>query len=62
VIHKFAATYFCRQDENTQIEKAHEIFREKLVGNSSHVAVKVEIFASKPKISKPLNELRILFF
>ena len=54
-----AATYFCRQDENPQIEKAHEIFRESLAGKDSYLAIEIEILTSRPKISKPLNELRV---
>jgi len=53
-----AATYLCRQDDNTQIEKTREFFYENFAG--SFIAVETEIFASKPKISKPLIELRVL--
>ena len=55
-----AGTYFCRQDEDSQIEKAHEIFKENLVGADSYVVIEIEIETSKPKISKPLNELRVI--
>ena len=55
-----AATYFCMQDENPQIEKAHEIFKENLAGKSSYLAIETEILTSRPKISRPLNELRLV--
>jgi DNA-binding transcriptional MerR regulator len=54
-----AATFICRQDENPQIEKAHDIFAQKLIGVDSYIAIESEIFTSKPKISKPLHELRV---
>jgi len=57
-----AATYFCRQDENPQIENAHEIFKENLAGITSYITIETEILTSKSKIGKPLNELRLLCF
>ena len=54
-----AATYFCRQDENSLIENTHEIFKENLAGTDSYIAIETEILTSKPKIAEPLNELRV---
>jgi len=55
-----AGVYFCRQDDNSQIENAHMIFKGNLAGTSSFLAIETEILTSKPKISKPLNELRVI--
>ncbi|MCL2171701.1 MAG: hypothetical protein FWB71_06050, partial [Defluviitaleaceae bacterium] len=54
-----AATYFCRQDQNLQIENAHQIFNKHLAGANSFIAIETEILTSKPKISNPINELRV---
>ncbi|MCL2367806.1 MAG: MerR family transcriptional regulator [Oscillospiraceae bacterium] len=55
-----AATYFCRQGENPQIENTQEIFKENLLGKGSYLAIETEIFTSKYKIGKPLHELRVI--
>ena len=55
-----AATCLCRQDANPQIENARAVFGEKLAGIDSFIVIETEILTSKPKISKPLNELRII--
>ncbi|MCL2294848.1 MAG: MerR family transcriptional regulator [Spirochaetes bacterium] len=53
-------TYFCMQSKISQIESAHQIFRDYLKGKDSFIAIETEIYASKYEISKPLNELRVL--
>ena len=55
-----AATYFCRQDGNSQIEHARKVFGESIAGVDSYIAIETEILTSKPKISQPLNELRVI--
>jgi DNA-binding transcriptional MerR regulator len=55
-----ASTYFCRQDEIPQIECVSDIFKDSLTDNTSYLAIETEIFTSTSKISKPLNELRVI--
>ena len=55
-----AGTYFCRQDDRSTIEDAPDIFREELRGKDSFLAIETEIFTGKHKISKPVNELRVI--
>ena len=52
-----AGTFLCRHDENSQIENAHKIFN--LVGIGSYIAIQTAI-TSKLKISKPMNEVRVM--
>jgi len=53
-----AGKYFCRQSDNSQIEKTCELFGEYFTG--SYLAIETEIFIGKHKISKPLSEVRVL--
>jgi len=55
-----AGTYICRQSEDTQIEQALEIFNEQLKDTDSFMAIEAEVFTGKHKITKPLNELRVI--
>jgi DNA-binding transcriptional MerR regulator len=55
-------TYFCMQSEDSQIEKAPQIFNEYLQGKDSFLIIETEIFARKYEINKPLNELRLIIF
>lgn len=54
-------TYFCRQDANSNIEQAPEIFKEQLAGKDSFLVIEIEeIFIGKHKKSKPISELRVI--
>ena len=55
-----ACTYYCRQDKDSQIEKAAEIFKEQLAGCESFLAIEIEMFTARHKVSEPVNELRVL--
>jgi len=52
--------YFCVLGQETQIEKAPEIFRGLLSEGSSFIAIETDIFAARYKIYQPMQELRIL--
>jgi len=54
-----AGEYFCVISEDSQIQKAPQIFEEHLKGRP-FIAVETEIYAAKYKISQPLNELRVI--
>ena len=53
-------TYFCKQSEDSCIERAPEIFSKKLKKKSSFIAIETEIFLGKNKINKPIHELRVI--
>ena len=55
-----AGTYLCRQSEDTQIAQAPEIFKAYLADKGSYLAIEVEVFTGRHKLSKPLNELRVI--
>ena len=55
-----AGTYMCRQSEDTQIEQSADIFGTYLSGKKSYLAIETEIFIGKHKLSKPLNEVRVI--
>lgn len=55
-----AGTYFCRLDEDSQLEHASEIFREQLAEQDSFIAIETGIFTGKHNFSKPINELRVI--
>jgi len=55
-----AGTYFCRLDEDSLLENAHELFSEQLAGRESFFAIETGIFTGKHNFSKPVNELRII--
>ncbi|MCL2217041.1 MAG: MerR family DNA-binding transcriptional regulator [Defluviitaleaceae bacterium] len=52
-------TYLCRQDEDSQIEHADEIFKTHLKGRNSFLAIETHVLTGCHKINKPLSELRI---
>ena len=53
-------TYMCRQSADSQFGQVPELFKEYLAGKDSFLAIEAEIFTGKHKISKPLNELRVI--
>ena len=54
-------TYFFRQDENSQIENAREIFKEQLEGRDYFMVVETEeLFLSETKVSQTMYELRLI--
>ena len=56
-----AGTYFFRHDVTSQIENAHEIFKEQLEGNDIFMVVETEeMFLSKTKASQAIYELRLV--
>jgi len=55
-----AGTYHCMQNEKSQIERADEIFAEYLQGRESFLAIENSIFTGSFKLSKPVNELKVL--
>jgi hypothetical protein len=55
-----AGIYHCRQSEDTEIERAYEIFDKHLAGNKYFLAIESEIFTGKHKINNPLKELRVI--
>jgi len=55
-----AGSYFCVQNEASQIEQAPHFFRKHLKGKTSFLAIETEIFIGKYKIYKPINELRLI--
>jgi len=55
-----AGTYHCIQNEKSQIEQAGEIFAEYLQGRETFLAIENSIFTGSFKLSKPVNELKVL--
>ena len=56
-----AGTYFFRQDENSQIVNAREIFKEQLEGIDSFVVIETEdFFLNTTKLSQTMYELRLI--
>jgi len=55
-----AGEYLCTLSQDSQIENAHEIFREHLSKESSYIAIETEIFVAKYRIYQPMHEIRIL--
>ena len=56
-----AGTYFFRQDENSQLENAPEIFKEHLAHVDKFIIIETEEpFLSKTKINQPVYELRLV--
>ena len=54
--------YFCRQDDESKIETASEVFKAQLTGVTSFIAIETEIITGRHKVNKPVNELRVLLF
>ncbi|MCL2420372.1 MAG: MerR family DNA-binding transcriptional regulator [Defluviitaleaceae bacterium] len=55
-----AGNYFCVQGEEGQLVQACEIFAAQLAGGDCFLAIEMEIFTGKQKISRPVNELRMV--
>ena len=55
-----AGTYLCRQDENSQIERVHQLFHAHLKEGASYLAIETEVFTGKGKITKPLHEIQVI--
>jgi len=55
-----AGVYFCRQDKDSQIEQAAEIFKEYVTGRDSFLAIEAGIFTDQFNISQQINELRVI--
>ena len=56
-----AAAYFFRQDKNSQLENASEIFKQHLVGVDKFMIIETEEpFLSKTKVNRPMYELRLV--
>ena len=56
-----AGAYFFRQDKNSQIEYALEVFKKQLKGCNTFMIIETkEIFFSKSQICQPLYELRLV--
>ena len=56
-----AGTYFFRQDENSQIANAREIFKEQLKDRDTFMVVETEeLLLSKTKVSQIMYELRLI--
>ena len=53
-------TYMCIKGEESQLEKASQIFGGHLGGEDSFIAIETDIFPGKFNIDKPVRELRIL--
>ena len=58
--HVPAGEYLCTLSQDSQIENAHELFREHLPKESSFIAIETEIFVAKYRIYQPMHEIRIL--
>jgi len=57
-----AGTYFFRHDVISQIENAHEIFKEQLKGSDIFMAIETEeMFLGKTKASQAIYEIRLVF-
>jgi len=55
-------TCFFRHDVSSQIENAHEIFKEQLEGRDTFTVIETEeMFLSKTKASQTIYELRLVF-
>lgn len=52
--------YFCKITENTEIENAKNIFRNVLQDTSTFLVIEIAMFASKYKVNKPLQEIRVI--
>jgi len=58
-----AGTYFFRQDKDSQLENALEIFNEHIKGIDAFMIIETEeLFLSKTKINQPIYELRLVTF
>ena len=55
-----AGRYYCRQSKSSRIEHSAEIFKDRLCGGSSFIAIETEIFSDKLNINNPTNELRVI--
>jgi len=56
-----AGAYFFRQDKESQLENAPEIFKEHIKGVDSFMIIETEEpFLSKTKINQPIYELRLI--
>lgn len=53
-----AGEYFCIQSDTRQIEHTHKIFKKHIKNN--HLAIETEIYTGRHKITKPINELRLI--
>ncbi|MCL1877768.1 MAG: MerR family transcriptional regulator [Defluviitaleaceae bacterium] len=53
-------TYFCMQTENSEIEKAPELFKDHIEGPC--YAIETEIFTGRIKLNKPICELRVVHY
>jgi len=53
-------TYQCRQNSESMIENAKEIFAKYLIDSESFIAIETRIFAGKHKVDEPIYELRII--
>jgi len=57
-----AGTYFFRQDKNSQLENAVELFKEYLIGVDNFIIIETEEpFLSRSKVNQPIYELRLIF-
>ena len=52
--------YLCKQNDTSQIEEAPAVFGAHLAGGDSFLAIETEIFTGRHKISRPVNELRVI--
>jgi DNA-binding transcriptional MerR regulator len=55
-----AGQYHCRQNDQSQIEDATEIFKDFLADRDSFIAIEIDVFTGKSNINKPINELRVI--
>jgi hypothetical protein len=56
-----AGTYFFRQDKESRLEDAPEIFKEHIKGIDAFMIIETEEpFLSKTKINQPIYELRLV--
>ena len=55
-----SGTYYCLKNDFSMIENIPEIFNSVIDRNKPFMAIEVEVFSSKYKINRPINELRII--
>jgi len=52
-------TFYCRQDDDSQIENAPEIFKEHINGAKSYVVIEKGLVSGKNKVNKVINEVKV---
>jgi len=52
-------TFYCWQDDDSQIENAPEIFKEHLRGAESFVVIEKGLVSGKNKVNKVINEVKV---